>query len=61
MNEIKQQKIELDELRIAVRSGSVEIGTYIETLKQRIQELENKQKSSQEGNGSEQYLTVLKR
>lgn len=53
--EIKQQKIELDELRIAVRSGSVEIGTYIETLKQRIQELENKQKSSQEGNGNEQF------
>lgn len=59
--EIKQQKIELDELRIAVRSGSVEIGTYIETLKQRIQELENKQKSSQEGNGNEQFLKVLKR
>lgn len=58
---IKQQKIELDELRIAVHRRSVEIGTYIETLKQRIQELENKQKSSQEGNGSEQYLAVLKR
>lgn len=59
--EIKQQKIELDELRIAVRSESVELYTYKERLKQRIQELENKQKSSQEGNGSEQYLAVLKR
>lgn len=59
--EIKQQKIELDELRIAVRSESVEIYTYKERLKQRIQELENKQKSSQVGNGYEQYLVVLKR
>ena len=59
--EIKQQKIELDELRIAVRSESVEICTYKERLKQRIQELENKQKSSQVGNGYEQYLVVLKR
>lgn len=59
--EIKQQKIELDELRIAVRSESVEIYTYKERLKQRIQELENKQKSSQIGNGYEQYLVVLKR
>lgn len=59
--EIKQQKIELDELRIAVRSKSVEIYTYKERLKQRIQELENKQKSSQVGNGYEQYLVVLKR
>lgn len=59
--EIKQQKIELDELRIAVRSESIELYTYKERLKQRIQELENKQKSSQEGNGSEQYLAVLKR
>lgn len=59
--EIKQQKIELDELRIAVRSESVEIYTYKERLKQRIQELENKQKSSQVGNGYEQYLIVLKR
>lgn len=59
--EIKQQKIELDELRIAVRSESVEIDTYKERLKQRIQELENKQKSSQVGNGYEQYLVVLKR
>ena len=59
--EIKQQKIELDELRIAVRSESVEIYTYKERLKQRIQELENKQKSSQVGNGHEQYLVVLKR
>lgn len=59
--EIKQQKIELDELRIAVRSEGVEIYTYKERLKQRIQELENKQKSSQVGNGYEQYLVVLKR
>lgn len=59
--EIKQQKIELDEQRIAVRSESVEIYTYKERLKQRIQELENKQKSSQVGNGYEQYLVVLKR
>lgn len=59
--EIKQQKIELDELRIAVRSESVEIYTYKERLKQRIQELENKQKSSQVGSGYEQYLVVLKR
>ena len=59
--EIKQQKIELDELRIAVRNESVEIYTYKERLKQRIQELENKQKSSQVGNGYEQYLVVLKR
>lgn len=59
--EIKQQKIELDELKIAVRSESVEIYTYKERLKQRIQELENKQKSSQVGNGYEQYLVVLKR
>lgn len=59
--EIKQQKIELDELRIAVRGESVEIYTYKERLKQRIQELENKQKSSQVGNGYEQYLVVLKR
>ena len=59
--EIKQQKIELDELRITVRSESVEIYTYKERLKQRIQELENKQKSSQVGNGYEQYLVVLKR
>lgn len=59
--EIKQQKIELDELRIVVRSASVEIYTYKERLKQRIQELENKQKSSQEGKGNEQYLKILKR
>lgn len=59
--EIKQQKIELDELRIAVRSENVEIYTYKERLKQRIQELENKQKSSQVGNGYELYLVVLKR
>lgn len=59
--EIKQQKIELDELRITVRSESVEICTYKERQKQRIQELENKQKSSQVGNGYEQYLVVLKR
>lgn len=59
--EIKQQKIELDELRIAVRSESVEIYTYKKRLKQRIQELENKQKSSQVGSGYEQYLVVLKR
>ena len=59
--EIKKQEIKLEELRIAVRSESVEIGSYIERLQQRIKELEDKQNSSLDGNGNERYLTTLKK
>ena len=59
--EIKKQEIKLEELRIAVRSESVEIGSYIERLQQRIKDLEDKQNSSQDGNGNERYLTTLKK
>lgn len=59
--EIKKQEKSLDELRLVVRNESIEISTYVDRLKQRIEELENKQKSSQSGNGNEYYLAVIRK
>lgn len=59
--EIKKQEKSLDELRLVVRNESIEISTYVDRLKQRIEELENKQKSSQNGNGNEYYLAVIRK
>lgn len=59
--EIKKQDVLLDELRLVVRNESIEISTYVERLKQRIEELENKQKFSQSGNGNEHYLAVIRK
>ena len=59
--EIKKQEKSLDELRLVVRNESIEISTYVDRLKKRIEELENKQKSSQSGNGNEYYLAVIRK
>lgn len=59
--EVKKQKINLEELRIVIRSESTEIGTYVERLKQRIEELEVKQNTLLEGSNNEQYLITLKK
>lgn len=59
--EIKKQENPIDELRIVIRENSMEFSSYVESLKLRINELETKQRLSQEENDDALYQGVLEK